>query len=81
MERELRAEPGATGFVASNDALVYVLLWFELVAAAVPLVTYIFTEDKSVRAMALTPKGPLDRCATERCTERERRSLSNRETL
>jgi hypothetical protein len=59
--RVLSASTGALGFEASNDALVYVVLWFEVAAACVPFVAYLRTEDKSVTAAAPAPKGPLDR--------------------
>ena len=60
MERVLRAEPGALGFTATNDSIVYLLVWFEVAAALAPAAVYVLREDLSTPS-APAAKGPLDR--------------------
>lgn len=60
-ERELRAEPGALGFTASNDALVFLLVWCEVAAALVLGAAFILNPDPVPAATTPAPKGAHDR--------------------
>jgi hypothetical protein len=59
--RELRAEPGALGFMASNDTLVFILVWCEVAAACVLGAAFIVNPDPVPATATQTPKGAHDR--------------------
>lgn len=63
-ERELSADAGALGFVASNDSLVFIVLWCEVAAALVLSAAFILNPDP-IPAATITPKDVHDRSSEE----------------
>jgi len=59
-ERELSADAGALGFVASNDSLVFIVLWCEVAAALVLGAAFILNPDP-IPTATITPKDVHDR--------------------
>ena len=59
-ERELSADAGALGFVASNDSLVFIVLWCEVAAALVLSAAFILNPDP-IPTATFSPKDVHDR--------------------